>query len=261
MNDAEIIKNLKALKSIEPNKDWEIYTRSEILSQRPKETVKPKVNYGSVFSSWMHRPAFASAVSFAFLLSVATGTFVASRDTLPGDALYGVKKISENVEVALASQQDKTAMKLELVDKRLEELSRVTKEEDNQGERLAASIEQTQNSISEVSKALQEASEDEREELAEIVVPKIETFKTEKKTIEESLNAVIMDEAEEELVESARPYYNIYIKNQIEILIADIESRTLTEEEQEMLAEAKDCLKEEDLSKAFEIVSRIYNNN
>jgi hypothetical protein len=71
------------------------------------------------------RPAFAAA---AILVLVLAGATSAAASSLPGDALYAVKRIGEDVRLALTFDDvARTRLLSELTDRRLEELAEIAK--------------------------------------------------------------------------------------------------------------------------------------
>jgi hypothetical protein len=87
-----------------------------LLAPRPRR---------SLFSAWL-RPALAAAVIAVVALGSATSVAASS---LPGDALYGVKRGAEEVRLALAFD-DLARMQLlaELADRRLSELAEIARQ-------------------------------------------------------------------------------------------------------------------------------------
>ena len=71
------------------------------------------------------RPAFAAA---AILVLVLAGATSAAASSLPGDPLYGVKRATEDVRLALTFDDvSRTQLLSELTDRRLEELAEIVK--------------------------------------------------------------------------------------------------------------------------------------
>jgi hypothetical protein len=86
-----------------------------VLAKRPSRFSFPK----------LLRPALAAA---AILVLVLGGTTGAAASSLPGDALYGVKRASEDVEVALTFDAvARMELLARLTDRRLEELAEIAK--------------------------------------------------------------------------------------------------------------------------------------
>jgi hypothetical protein len=84
------------------------------------------------FAAWFPRlampaPAIAAALALIFVFGGGTGTILASADSVPGDALYGVKQAKENVSLWLArTQEDRILSYMALVDRRVDEIMILT---------------------------------------------------------------------------------------------------------------------------------------
>ena len=87
------------------------------------------VRVSSIFNLLKFKPMFAILMAVAVALA-GSGTVAASQNDLPGDALYNVKLVSENVREALAfSNIKKVELKAESVAQRASELVELTKRE------------------------------------------------------------------------------------------------------------------------------------
>lgn len=131
----DIIRQLKTLRSIEPEAAWKESAKGKLMEKvsvfgaaegvfsiREME-IKPKFDIRALFPSRM-------AVTFTSMVVVlASGilTVGASQSSLPGDPLYSVKKASEQVKLAVASEQDKPKIEIELAGKRLQELEEISR--------------------------------------------------------------------------------------------------------------------------------------
>src|SRR4051812_36355405 len=67
--------------------------------------------------------ALLAAACIVFFLVVGIGAVEASAKALPGDFLYGIKRASENVQLALAPAQTKPTVLFDIAQARLEELT------------------------------------------------------------------------------------------------------------------------------------------
>lgn len=114
MTEKELIKQLKGLKEIKPRKEWALLLKSEILNAEYAEQrviSKPAQKIGNLdFGFWnlfrvsdlgfrvfSRRMAYAFA-TFCFL---AVGIFGFAQYTMPGDLLFPVKKITEQTQTPL----------------------------------------------------------------------------------------------------------------------------------------------------------------
>ena len=234
MQEKELISNLKKLRQIEPNKEWVSLTKSQILG------TEKSVSFGW-FSPYF-KPAFAGLISvFVFV-----GVFGFAQNSLPGDLLYSVKKISERGQGVFVSEQEKPAFQLKIVNQRLEELALIVQY--NQTEKLASGVDEFQASVAHISEVLQNVKDPEK--IAEAVVEEIEKLKENKEKIEGTLAVKIgTEESEKELERAAAPYYKV----QLEMIIADLETQILTEEKQDILSAVKELFEQERYSEAFEL--------
>ncbi len=132
---SDIIKQLKALQSIEPDKAWQTAERGKLMERasafgvddvftiREIKEEKPGFSLRNLFSS---RLAVAMT-SLAVIITSGLMTVNASQSSLPGDKLYAVKKAGEKVALAVASEEDKPKIEIKQAGKRLEELAEVSK--------------------------------------------------------------------------------------------------------------------------------------
>lgn len=84
-----------------------------------EETVKASTWFGV-------RITVGAIGSLLIIISLAMGTAVAALDSVPGQAIYPLKKIVENIELKLATnEEEQAALQIKFADKRLEELSQI----------------------------------------------------------------------------------------------------------------------------------------
>jgi len=133
--EKELIKKIQKLKEIEPRKDWVLLTKSQILG-------KEKIELTPFFIVLI-------LVMIGFSLNWA-------RVSLPGDFLYPVKKAVENSQIPFSSEEKRPKLHLELANKRLEDLNKITQE--NRVRNLAPAISEFQANISEAAKNLAKVS-------------------------------------------------------------------------------------------------------
>ena len=161
MTEAEIIRKIKTLKQIKPRKDWVVFAKRQILSEEP--VIGNRLSFLEIFPRFFfqYKPVFATFV----ILIVFIGTFAFAQNSLPGDPLYLLKKISEKSQAVFISETEKPKAQLELVNKRLEELTKIA--ETNQVKKIAPALEEYQASIVQAAKNLKEAKEPDVKEIAE----------------------------------------------------------------------------------------------
>ena len=96
--------------------------RGRLMSEAVVALAKPPSRFS--FPALL-RPALAAA---AVLVLVAAGATSAAASSLPGDALYGLKRATEDVRLALTIDDvARTQLLSELTDRRLEELAEIAK--------------------------------------------------------------------------------------------------------------------------------------
>ncbi len=229
MTEKELIGKIQELRQIRPRKDWVVLTKSQILGEEPKVLFFP-----------FFKPAFAGLVTISILF----GVFGLAQNSLPGDSLYLIKKITEKSQAVFVSKEEKPTFQLKLTNQRLEELAKIV--EANQVEKLAPAINEVQTSIAQTSQNLKEVAEPEK--VAKAVVEETQKLKETKQEIEQVLaTKIVSEEAEEEFEEALLPCYKAWA----EMLITDLESGTLTEAQQEMLESAKEDIEQGNYERAL----------
>lgn len=139
-----LIKKLKKLDQISPDKSWQAGQRDFILSQidnsdliNNKENVSRWSNfYFSRLTFVAVRPVMSLILMIAIVLSGSIATVSAAKGSLPGDALYSVKLASEQVRLVLApSDVSKAKVQLGIAENRVNEIKELISQEGN-GEKI-----------------------------------------------------------------------------------------------------------------------------
>ena len=221
MTEKELVGKIRLLRQIKPRKDWVVLTKNQILGEEPTYRdrvsaileVFPRIIFG-------YKPAFVSLVVVFILF----GLFVSAQNSLPGDPLYSLKRISEKTRAVFVSEDEESQYRLEMANKRLEELVKIAQV--NQVKKLAPAIEEYQASAAKAAQNLKKTKNS--QELKEIVqqTKKLE----ENKQKVEALGVVIGEETEG--LENA-------LSQLVEREIKDLENRTLTEAQQKLLETAE----------------------
>lgn len=218
MNDTELINQLKTLQGIKPNQDWVVSVKTQILGQETKQRIVWENLVPQMF--FQFKPVFVSAMALIVLI----GLFGFSQNSLPGDVLYGFKKAGERGEATFfVSEQDLPQYKLEMANKRLEELGRIA--EVNQVKKLAPAISEFQANITEAADNLVKAKNVNMKE----IVAEARKIEENKKKVE-SLGVMVgetkqLDEAMKQIVEREM---NVF------------EDQVLSEAQEEILAGVKE---------------------
>lgn len=241
MQDSKLIFKIQELKQIKPRKSWVVLTKSRIFEETEPFRGRASEREGlSLFPLFFRlKPALATVLSLLVLI----GIFGFAHNTVPGDFLYSVKKMTERSETFFASEEQKPKVNLELANKRLEELVKIAQA--NQVKKLAPAISEFQANISEAAKSLAKmgATTSDPAIIGKIVE---ETKKLEEnKQKIESLGVIIGGEGTEE--------FNNALAKVVEDSIADLEDRTLLNGKKEILAAMKQLFEEEKYSEALEL--------
>ena len=124
--EKDLIKKIKELKQIEPSSEWMNSTRHNLMTQ-----IKIDENanmYNISFFQWIKQPQ-SFALAFCLMLMVLGGPWLAikaSEASLPGEFLYSVKKATEGVQITVTSEDSKAQLSVEFAGRRLEELSKMS---------------------------------------------------------------------------------------------------------------------------------------
>jgi len=221
MREKELIAKIRELRQIKPNKDWVILTKSQILGQEPKMDL----------SLFFRRSVWASLTLFIILFLV----FIIAQNSLPGDLLYPIKKITERSQAVFVSEDEMPKVQLELANKRLEELTKIA--ETNQVKKLAPAINEFQASISEAAKKIATAKKPDLKEITK------ETKKIEEGKQKVEALGIVIGETEE---------LDNTLASIVEREIKELEGRSLTEAQEEILAQAKENFEAGNYSQAME---------
>jgi TolA-binding protein len=219
MTEKELIGKIQGLREIKPKKEWVFLTKREILGE---PEIKTKASWLEVFPRffWQYKIAFASLA----LIIVVVMVFGFSQNAVPGDLLFAFKKATETAQTAFISQDAQLKNRLEVANRRLEELTKIA--EQNQTKKLASAIEEYQASVTQVTKITSNLKEPKE---ARNVAPEIKKLEGNIQNLK-SYGVEIGDNKNTE---------NIY-KPVVDVLIKDLENRTLTEAQQKLLTEAKE---------------------
>jgi len=248
MQEKDLIRQLKELREIEPRKDWVLFTKKRIFAEDAE--AEPKAGLLSFFPLFRYKLAFAPIVSVLIII----GLFGFAQSTVPGDFFFSVKKITETAQVTFSSEIEKSGTFLKLANKRLEELDMIA--DSNQVRNLEPAIKEFQSNIAQATKNLEEMSANvissDSATLKEIVLES-QRLEENKEKVESVLGAIIGDTGE---LENAILQLE---KQTASYLIADLSQRTLSEENQGLLNEAKQDFEAGDYFQALEKIWMLHN--
>ena len=164
---------------------------------------------------------------------------MAVKGSVPGEALYAIRKIAHQGEAFFVSEQEKPAFQLKLANDRLEDLAKAS------ARNLAPTINEFQANMAEAVKTLSKIN---ASSSSPVVIQKIvaETKKLEEnKQKVESLGMVIGEEETAEL--------ETILGKMVEGSIKDLEGMTLSEEKAEILNQIKELFEAKKYSEALEV--------
>ena len=219
------ITKIQELRQIKPSQAWVSSTKSQILG-------KDEPNF--LFFPYF-KPAFAGLIAIFIIF----GTFGFGQSSLPGDILYPLKKTVEKGRSFFIASDEKSAFQLKLANDRLEDLTKAPVRN------LAPTISEFEASIYEASKNLVKF------DITTSTPAVIQQLAQETKKLEEnkqkveSLGVVIGDEGTQGLDNA--------LKKVVEILIKDLEERSLTEEKEQILNGMKEFFENDQCSEALEL--------
>ena len=212
MND--IFSKLDNLKSIEPSESWVVDTKKRVLSEAPvfgrKNVLENNIdkesslgfNIQNLFQNLTFKKVAVPAFSLVFVLSIGVFTLGASKSSLPGEFLYSIKMINEDMALAIASDDKKATIEMEQVDKRREELGKISKNHSDpkQGEKVEMLLGEIETGMGSAGERLIEIKDIEvRTRVAKVInvkTDKCAEFLTEMK---ENLSDVVKNEVSEKL--------------------------------------------------------------
>lgn len=139
MEEKDLINKIKQLKTITPDNDWVLSNKTNLLGE------ERQIDWALFF-----KPALAGVSLFAIILA-----FNLSQDSLPGEVLFTLKKLTEDKNTILCPKDEKPIRNFELANKRLEELNLIA--ESNDVKKIAPAINEFQSSIKDVTKELSKA--------------------------------------------------------------------------------------------------------
>lgn len=153
MIDKKLISQLKMLKRSRPKQEWVVLTKEQIFG-REVEKIEKKAEKTSIISLlynsfvFQHKLAFSSAL----LLVVFIGLFGIAQNSLPGDSLFALKKAVEKGQALFVSDNDMPKYELEMVAKRLSDLTKIARSDSRQG--LASALSEYKAAASEAAKGI-----------------------------------------------------------------------------------------------------------
>ena len=238
MNQRNLIKKIQTLKQIEPEKDWVVLTKRQIVGF---EDIQMKPGFtDQVLEVFQVLPGFNYKLALATIIAVIAvlgGTIGFSQAALPGDLLYPVRKLVDKTGYLFVTKEDQPKLGLEVANKRLEELSIIA--QNNQSKNLAPAINEFKQSTIEAAGKLKIVNGSPK--LTREIVKETEKLRENKEKIE-ALGVVVGDN--EELAQA--------LSQLVEREINDLNDRSLTDDQKQILEQAKQDFEAGNYGKALE---------
>jgi len=236
MTETEIITSIRGLKEIKPDQEWVFLSKSRILGV---ETANTGFRFPDYFRFLTYKPALAAAACFAFII----GTVAMAKDSLPGDFLFPVKRIVERSQEALVPKDKLANYQFEQTTKRFNELTTVT--EKKQTRNIDSAVSELKASLSQSAKNIKISDNTNKKD----IVNEAKKLVEQKDKAEKALGVVINDDGE---LENA-------IKTLVDREIEDLDGRTMTDAQAQLLESAKQDVEEGNYGKALDGIWLISN--
>ena len=241
MNEEQLINKIKELKTITPSNDWVLSNKTNLLGEEKRTD-------WSLFL----RPALAGASLFAVMVA-----FNISQDSLPGEWLFTLKKITESKDTMLYPKDKKTLRSFELAYKRLEELYLIAGS--NEVRKIAPAINEFQSTIESVTKELSKVyvtGNEIDEELMSEASKLEETKEIVGQTLASEFGGEGWDGYEVAMARlRIKAADDLIIK--LRLVILDEEDNNKLDQMSESLGLARDYLDNDDCNPAFKIISEV----
>lgn len=129
MTELDLIKKFQAFKAVEADQEWLVSARQDIIRATNAST-KSRSAFPIGLFRQLADSAFSlrtgAAIAGFLFIAIASGTLVFASNSLPGDALYGIKLASEGVQNSLPANDLAQAQRQDAIaQKRVNELTQV----------------------------------------------------------------------------------------------------------------------------------------
>lgn len=139
------ISQLKKLKTIQPNKEWEKKTKYELLSEISSQNRLMKAyklttseKFDMAFSGFLRKlvPSATKMIAGLLIIMMGSGVSMAAQASVPGQALWPIKRSIEKAELTLTfSAVKETEIHIKHVNKRMDELDKILQDTNNEPEK------------------------------------------------------------------------------------------------------------------------------
>jgi len=216
MNEIKLVKELKKLNQIKPEKQFVLSAKKQILGEKP--------GFGLFISL---KPVYTGVFCLFLMLAM-----FQAQNALPGESLFYLKKIAEKGYIMFSSEDKRPGLSLILANKRLADLSFLA--EKDQAQRLAPAIDEFKANVNEVARNIEKMTE-----IDESIIVQIKEIEKTQKEVERVLATKIETELDNALAG--------LVQREIDYL----EQRTLNEEDLEILEQVKELFEKQEYSESL----------
>ena len=265
MND--IFSKLNTLKSIKPDENWVVDAKKRVLLNAPVSEKKsvlerlkmaifgiqiesdiPECRFQFEFRKYFQNFSFQKmavpAFSLVFVLSTSVFTVGASKSSLPGEFLYSLKMMNEDVILAVTPENRKATIEMEQAGKRLEEMAEISKKTSDVGqqEKMEQLIEKFEKKVNNANNRLSKTSGNgEKARMAKAINTQSKKYTEILAKTTEELPTIVQDEILENVEKAVASSEKIYLTS----LTAMIEEMT-DENKDEITAMVKEKVEEKE---------------
>ena len=249
MTEKKLISKIQQLQQIKPGQNWVVFTKERILGEEFGIKRERMFKVGCLRSGieqfekfFQHRFAFASLAVLMIFAGV-FGAFGLAQNSLPGDSLFSLKKITEKSQAVFVSEKDQSRYNLEIVNKRLDDLTKVA--ENNKINNLASAIKEVQKSEEQAVESLHNIEIKKDSKKVEEIANQVKKIVQKKQELKKVYGVAGLEESNKDADST---------EIVVEWLIEDMESKSLTMEQEKSLAEAKQEYEKGNYSQALETI-------
>lgn len=240
ITEKNLIGQIKMLKSIEPRKEWVSLLKSQIITEKTENRTE-NWKIGKFIENWKlvieNSSSRKLAYAFAVLAIMVVGVLGFAQYTVPGDALFPIKKLAEQSQ---ASLMGKTTINKEIanLNSRINDLAQVAK--GGKTENFTAVVAEIKNNASELARGLKNETANPSE---------IKEIAASLKTLADVPGTDLSEN------QDVKDLYEAVVSSQIE----DLQKTTLTQEQKDVLEEIIGLYDEGKYAQALEKILMINN--
>ena len=257
MEDKDLIAQLSHLKEIKPRQEWVVSTQKRLFGGKAFDSILEQAGHGvnlqkggfwvtlegivSFMARSLQKPAFVIPMLAFIVAGGAVGR--AAYESLPGDKLFPVKAAAEQVYLRFAGEEERPAREFALAQQRLADLRVIA--EQNKVKNLPLAIQEFEANAAKISEGFVQIVEKQPGRALQASRQMVQLQK-EKSAVEEILGTKIGEEQEEELRDAT--------KRLVEYELGYLETRSLTESQEELFGNAKTAAEEGNYESALEYI-------